>query len=125
MEYASSCPNDPANEGDNNGPETEPAPFESNEDTQLDDTQPENIQDIKSNLTAIDTTPLLKKQIYQAGCHFLPNLLTIAYDSLKVFRRCYIRLRKDNNLVDNLKGMNNEQGNLNKNSINCRIKKLI
>ena len=51
--------NDRANEGDNNDPESEPAPLESNEDTHLDDTQPENIQD--SDFTTIDTTPLSKK----------------------------------------------------------------
>ena len=58
--------NDPANEGDNNGPKSESASLESDEDTQLNDTQPENIQDSESNLTAIDTTPPPKKQIYRA-----------------------------------------------------------
>ena len=55
--------NNPANEVDNNGPESETAPLESDEDTQFDDTQPENIQDSESNLTVIDTTPLSEKQI--------------------------------------------------------------
>ena len=95
--------NDPANEGDNNGPESEPAPLESDEDTQLG-----NIQDSKSDLTAIDNTPLSKKQIYWARCHILSHLPTSAYDSFKVFRRCYIWLGKDINLVDNLKDMNIE-----------------
>ena len=45
--------NDPTNEGDNNGPGSEPATLESNEGNQLDDTQPENIQDSESNLTVI------------------------------------------------------------------------
>ena len=58
--------NDPANEGDNNGPKNESASLESDEDTQLNDTQPENIQDSEANLTAIDTTPPPKKQIYRA-----------------------------------------------------------
>ena len=78
--------NDPANEGDKNGPESELAPLESDEETQLDDTQPENIQDAESNLRAIRTTPLSKKQIYRAICHFLTHLSTNAYYSLKVFR---------------------------------------
>ena len=34
-------------------------------------------------------------------------------------------LTKDINLVDNLKDMNTEQGNLNKNNINYCVKKLI
>ena len=55
--------NNPANEVDNNGLESETAPLESDEDTQFDDTQPENIQDSESNLTVIDTTPLSEKQI--------------------------------------------------------------
>ena len=68
----------------NNGSESEPAPLESNEDTELDDTQPENIQDSESNLTAIDTAPLSKKQLYWARCHFLSHLPTDVYDSLKM-----------------------------------------
>ena len=100
--------NDPANESDSNGPESESAPLESDEDTQLDDTQLRNIQDSKSDLTAIDTTPLSKKQKYWTRCHFLSHLPTSVYDSLKVFRWCYIRLGKDINLVDNLKDMNIE-----------------
>ena len=91
--------NDPANEGDSYVPESGPPPLESNKDTQLDDTQPENIQDSESSLTATDTTPLSKKRIFRAKCHFLPHLPTNAYDSLKVFRQCYIRLGKDNNLI--------------------------
>ena len=55
--------NNPANEVDNNGLESETAPLESDEDTQFDDTQPENIQDSETNLTVIDTTPLSEKQI--------------------------------------------------------------
>ena len=73
----------------------------------------------------IDTTTLSKKQIYQARCHFFSHLPTNVYDSLKVFRRCYIRLGKDNNLVDNLKDMNIELGNLNKNSVKYCVKKWI
>ena len=46
------------------------------------------------------------------------------YDSLKVFRGCYVRLGKDN-LVDNLKDMNIELGNLNKKSIKNCVKKWI
>ena len=45
--------NDPANEGDNNGPGSEPATLESDEGNQLDDAQPENIQDSESYLTVI------------------------------------------------------------------------
>ena len=90
------------------GPESQAAPLESDEGTQLDDTQPEYIQGSESNLAAIVTTPLSKKQIYWARFHFLQHLPTIAYGSLKVFRWYYIRLGKDINLVDNLKDMNIE-----------------
>ena len=51
--YLRDSANDPANEGDNNGPGSEPATLESDEGNQLDDTQPENIQDSDSNLTVI------------------------------------------------------------------------
>ena len=40
--------NDPANEGDKNGPESKPAPLKNDEDTQLG-----NIQDKASNLTYV------------------------------------------------------------------------
>ena len=40
--------NDPANEGDKNGPESKPAPLKNDEDTQLG-----NVQDKASNLTYV------------------------------------------------------------------------
>ena len=63
-EYATYVTQQMTPQMDNNGSESDPAPLESNEDTELDDTQPENIQDSESNLTAIDTAPLSKKQLY-------------------------------------------------------------
>ena len=51
--YLRNPQNAPANEGDINRPGSEPATLESDEDNQLDDTQPENNQDSESNLIVI------------------------------------------------------------------------
>ena len=66
-----------------------------------------------------------RMQLYRAKAALFPQLPINTYDSMNVFRRCYIRVGTDSNFREKLSSLTFVGGNLNKNRLNYRVKQVM